>query len=81
MLLDSLSTGRIASVRFSFDVGTYDIPGFLESNRRLRDTFKARGLRLDRYKEFHEGHSWGNWRAHLDDILTLFFPASRLRHE
>ncbi len=24
--------------------------------------------------EFHEGHSWGNWRAHIDDALSFLFP-------
>ncbi|MGH7454628.1 MAG: T9SS type A sorting domain-containing protein, partial [bacterium] len=24
--------------------------------------------------EFHEGHSWGNWRAHFDDALRFLFP-------
>lgn len=27
------------------------------------------------YKEVNEGHSWGNWRNLLDDILVYFFPA------
>jgi enterochelin esterase-like enzyme len=26
-----------------------------------------------RYIEVHEGHSWGNWRALLDDMLIYFF--------
>ena len=25
----------------------------------------------------NEGHSWGNWRALLDDVLITFWPASR----
>ena len=25
----------------------------------------------------NEGHSWGQWRALLDDLLLFFFPASR----
>ncbi|GCC53139.1 T9SS C-terminal target domain-containing protein [Chryseotalea sanaruensis] len=27
------------------------------------------------YKEVSEGHSWGNWRNLLDDILIYFYPA------
>ncbi len=27
------------------------------------------------YKEVNEGHSWGNWRNLLDDILIYFFPS------
>lgn len=26
------------------------------------------------YKEVNQGHSWGNWRDLLDDILVYFFP-------
>jgi enterochelin esterase family protein len=26
------------------------------------------------YHEYHEGHSWGFWRAHIDDALEMFFP-------
>lgn len=26
------------------------------------------------YKEVNEGHSWGNWRNLLDDILIYFYP-------
>ena len=26
------------------------------------------------YKEVNEGHSWGNWRALLADMLRWFFP-------
>ncbi len=26
------------------------------------------------YKEVNEGHSWGNWRAQLGDMLRWFFP-------
>jgi enterochelin esterase-like enzyme len=27
------------------------------------------------YKEVSQGHSWGNWRDLIDDILVYFFPA------
>ena len=25
------------------------------------------------YTEYDEGHSWGNWRARMDDVLIYFF--------
>jgi enterochelin esterase-like enzyme len=31
---------------------------------------------LFRYIEVNEGHSWGNWRALIDDILIYFFSSS-----
>lgn len=29
------------------------------------------------YKEVNEGHSWGNWRALLDDVLRYFFATDK----
>jgi enterochelin esterase family protein len=60
--------------KFYMDAGTYDIPGFLENTR-----FFVQNILIPKgydYKFFvyHEGHSWGNWRAHLDDALMFFFP-------
>lgn len=28
------------------------------------------------YREVHQGHSWGNWRDLIDDVLIYFFPAN-----
>src|SRR6187551_591589 len=28
------------------------------------------------YKEVNQGHSWGNWRDLIDDMLIYFFPAN-----
>lgn len=72
-------------IRLSVDVGTYEtvvgaglLPeaerDFLAANRRLRDVLAARGYDFV-YAEYPEGHTWGNWRAHLLDALRHFFPA------
>jgi len=61
------------SLRFYFDVGTYDLAGFLQTNRNWRAQLSGRGFKV-KYAEFFEGHSWGNWRAHLDDVLRFLFP-------
>ena len=79
-LLDALRAGPVKPLRFYIDVGTYDLPGFLASNRALRNILVSKGYRVERYQQFHEGHSWGNWRAHIDDILTTFFPSGRSFH-
>ncbi|MBC8043114.1 MAG: T9SS type A sorting domain-containing protein [Rhizobacter sp.] len=31
-----------------------------------------------KYKEWNDGHSWGNWREHIDESLEYFFPATPL---
>ena len=46
---------------------------FVPSNRSLRDALESHQYNYA-YAEFNEGHSWGNWRAHLDDLLIFLFP-------
>jgi enterochelin esterase family protein len=55
------------------DVGTYESSGFQELSRDFRDMLQARGYSY-LYIEWHEGHSWGSWGAHLDNALEFFFP-------
>jgi enterochelin esterase-like enzyme len=68
--------------RYFVDCGTYErrvargiVPDdegdFLESNRRFRAMMEGRGGDLT-YREYPEGHTWGNWRAHLMDALEHF---------
>jgi enterochelin esterase family protein len=52
------------------DCGTFE--HLLDSNRAMRDALAGKGYRL-KYQEFDEGHSWGNWRARIDDILVFFW--------
>jgi hypothetical protein len=33
------------------------------------------------FYEWHEGHSWGNWRAHIDNALQFFFPHTNSVYE
>jgi enterochelin esterase-like enzyme len=65
-------------VRIHLDVGTYDIPDIIRMTRAFTPVLDAR--RYDyAYREYHEGHSWGNWRAHLRDALVYFFGAGTKR--
>jgi len=61
------------SLRFYIDVGTYDLFGFPQTNRHWHTQLSGRGFKV-KYAEFYEGHSWGNWRAHVDDVLRFLFP-------
>ena len=69
-------------------IGTYDDPAFLEANRRLakaldggRPAASGAGAPLYlRYREFHEGHSWGLWRARLPEMLRALFAAAADLH-
>ena len=72
-----INTVRRASrkpVDVYLDCGTFE--DLLGSNRAMRDALAAKGYGL-RYQEFNEGHSWGNWRAHLDDMLLFFWGARK----
>ena len=65
------------------DVGTYEekvgatlLPpdelNFTVGNRELKKALEEKGYDFV-YKEYHEGHTWGNWRRHLIDSLIYFF--------
>jgi enterochelin esterase family protein len=45
---------------------------FVRANRAFRDLLRRHSYRYA-YAEYHEGHSWGLWRARLGDALTFLF--------
>jgi enterochelin esterase family protein len=62
-------------LQFYLDIGTYDIPLLIPMVRNFRETVQGKGYRVQ-YGEYHEGHSWGNWKARIDDALMFTFPAN-----
>jgi len=58
--------------RIYLDLGTYDIPILIPLVRSFIPILQSRGYTY-RYNEVHEGHSWGSWRARIDDMLEYFF--------
>ena len=46
----------------------------LPETRRMRQVFEDKGYPLQ-YVEVNEGHSWGNWRALIDDPLRFCWSA------
>ncbi|MFC2151178.1 alpha/beta hydrolase-fold protein [Bacteroidota bacterium] len=46
-----------------------------ERARAMKIVFDDKDYPLQ-YKEVNEGHSWGNWRALIDEPLIYFFPKS-----
>jgi enterochelin esterase family protein len=72
-LAKAFQEGDKRPLRIYLDVGTYDLPLLIPLVRDLRQILDRRGYEVC-YREPHEGHSWGNWRAHLDDLLTFLFP-------
>ncbi len=57
------------------DIGTYDLAILIPMVRGLRDVIQAHGYTYQ-YQEWHEGHSWGNWKGHLKLPLMQFFSWS-----
>ena len=66
-----INDGPYFNIEFYFDAGVFE-GDLLDANREMRTTLLNRGYTLT-YNEYNEGHSWGNWRAHIDEILKAFF--------
>ncbi|MCF7797481.1 MAG: hypothetical protein K9N36_06890 [Candidatus Marinimicrobia bacterium] len=54
------------------DSGTYE-PAIYQATQSLVELLDDRNVAYVN-KIWYEGHSWGAWRAHLDEALTLFWP-------
>ncbi len=72
-VLDTLENGQMQNLDFYIDAGTYEpfILNPVEAN--LIPALQTRGYPYQ-YNVYHEGHSWGNWKAHVDNALIRFFP-------
>lgn len=69
-VLAEVEKAKRQPVRLFVGQGTYDYD--VENTRRLRDVLTEK--RYDfKYIEANDGHSWGNWRNLLDDLLIYFF--------
>ncbi|MBC8401877.1 MAG: hypothetical protein H8E14_10355 [Candidatus Marinimicrobia bacterium] len=82
-LIKQIAQADTQPVRYYIDVGEYEhqvgadlLPAgetdFLAANRRLKIILKDKGYDFI-YREYPEGHTWGNWRRHLIDVLIHFF--------
>jgi len=70
---NGLQNSQKLNLKFYLDIGTYDISQLIPMVRNLKTILDNKGYEIF-YREYHEGHSWGNWRAHIDDYLKFFFP-------
>ncbi|MDH4068853.1 MAG: alpha/beta hydrolase-fold protein [Ignavibacteria bacterium] len=70
---DGFANGPLLDLRLYMDLGTYDIPLLITLVRDFIPILESRGY-VHTYQELHDGHSWGNWRGHIDDALEMFFP-------
>lgn len=55
------------------DMGTYDIPELIPMADRFTRLLDRAGYQYT-FLKWHEGHSWGSWKAHMGLALRQFFP-------
>lgn len=79
-ILSGFQNSARLDLKLYLDMGTYDLAILIARLSALRPILDAKGYTY-RYLEWHEGHSYGNWRAHLDNALEYFFPGPALRVE
>ncbi len=72
-IADGYHYGPQLNLRFYLDLGSYDIPVLIPLVNHFVQILQQRGYPY-RFHLYHEGHSWGNWRAHVDNALEMFFP-------
>ena len=74
-LSERFQSGAKLDLKLYLDLGTYDIPLLMRQVLNFIPMLKEKGYPF-LYREYHQGHSWGNWRAHLKDALEYFFGTS-----
>jgi enterochelin esterase-like enzyme len=73
----SMLEGERKNLRIYLDCGTFERMkserDFFEMNKSFANALAVKGYPV-MWKEHHEGHSWGNWRANVSNVLKFFFP-------
>jgi enterochelin esterase family protein len=65
--------GKKQDIVLYLDLGRYDLYNLIPMVHNFIPVLKLKNYNF-RYYEFPEGHSWGNWKAHLNLFLKQFFP-------
>ncbi len=65
------------NLKFYLDIGTYDIAQLVPRLKSFVSLVRSKGYPCV-FRKYHEGHSWGNWRAHVSKALKYFFPPRRV---
>lgn len=74
-LLNEMAKSDLTTIKWYVDWGTYEEPIGRDS-RRFSAILKDQGASFVA-NEWHEGHAWGSWRAHQDNMLEYFFPGPK----
>ncbi|MFV1979527.1 MAG: alpha/beta hydrolase-fold protein [Rhodothermia bacterium] len=82
-VFDMVVDGPVKPIAWYVDWGSYELEiadGATAFVQALEEKGTSKGA-SDGYEvtwnEWHDGHSWGNWRAHMKEFLILFFPGRR----
>ena len=70
-VLESVGSAERLPLKTFINAGTFE-PEVAENARRLRAMLESRHAVVKQF-EVHQGHSWGQWRALLDDMLRFFY--------
>ncbi|MCB1060361.1 MAG: T9SS type A sorting domain-containing protein [Calditrichaeota bacterium] len=73
-ITDTLAIRDDLGLKFYLDIGTYDIPQLIPLTENLHELLQTQNYQQF-YQFHHDGHSWGNWRAHFDEALLYLYPA------
>jgi enterochelin esterase family protein len=71
----TFSNGPKLNLELYLDIGTYDIAMLIPMVHNLCGILHTKGYNYQCH-DWHEGHSWGNWKGHLKLPLMQFFPWS-----
>jgi enterochelin esterase family protein len=61
-----------APLRAFINIGSYEGSEAIGDAKRAKTILESRGTKVG-WLEPHDGHSWGHWRATVDDVLVLLF--------
>ncbi|MFA6954677.1 MAG: alpha/beta hydrolase-fold protein [Thermoanaerobaculia bacterium] len=62
--------------RAVIDIGSYEGPEAIADANRAKAILESRGTTVA-WLEPHDGHSWGHWRATVDDVVVFLFEGRR----
>ncbi len=73
IISSTFANGPKLNLDLYIDIGTYDIAVLIPMVHNLHDILVSKAYPC-MFREWHEGHSWGNWKGHLRLPLMRFFP-------
>jgi len=63
-------------LRAFIDIGSYEGTEAIADAKRAKAILESRGATVG-WLEPHDGHSWGHWRATVDDVVVFLFEGRR----